>query len=271
MTIQIPDAGTGNGATGDNEYILWQKTINNFSDQTNAASRLVGTGAEQVPLSKNIPSLLGTAATRNVGTESGQVPLVESVMKASYGLGATTASSGFNYDNAEVGVNYYVAGFANAVNAPVVGKEFLVFTQYSYLKTGKIQTATEYSTGIEWVRVFNTVWSAWRKVVLTNADGGISTTYTQAGIDAPKTAQKLLTATYTASNFLIPLGISTTRILSISVTVTAPSGEVIPYGYNIAGLKFYYFASGTNISMRTTGEDSLLVGGIVKVFISYEV
>lgn len=48
MAIQIPNAGTGNGQTGDNEYVLWQKTINNFSDQTNAASRLVGTATGNV-------------------------------------------------------------------------------------------------------------------------------------------------------------------------------------------------------------------------------
>lgn len=42
MAIQIPNAGTGNGATGDNEFVLWTKVINNFTDQTNAASRLVG-------------------------------------------------------------------------------------------------------------------------------------------------------------------------------------------------------------------------------------
>ena len=48
MAIQIPNAGTGNGQTGDNEYVLWQKTINNFTDQTNAASRLVGTAAGNV-------------------------------------------------------------------------------------------------------------------------------------------------------------------------------------------------------------------------------
>ena len=48
MAIQIPNAGTGNGQTGDNEYVLWQKTINNFSDQNNAASRLVGTAAGNV-------------------------------------------------------------------------------------------------------------------------------------------------------------------------------------------------------------------------------
>lgn len=73
MAIQIPNPGTGNGASGDNEFVLWSKVKDNFNDQTNAAGRLVGTGAEQIPLSKNIPSLLGTAATKDVGTGNGQV------------------------------------------------------------------------------------------------------------------------------------------------------------------------------------------------------
>lgn len=42
MAIQIPNPGTGNGATGDNEFVLWSKVKDNFNDQTNAASRLVG-------------------------------------------------------------------------------------------------------------------------------------------------------------------------------------------------------------------------------------
>lgn len=73
MAIQIPNVGKGDGLTGENELVIRQKYNANFSDQTNAASRLLGTGAEQVPLSKNIPSLLGTAATKDVGTENGQV------------------------------------------------------------------------------------------------------------------------------------------------------------------------------------------------------
>lgn len=42
MAIQIPNPGTGDGATGDNEFVLWSKVKDNFSDQANAASRLVG-------------------------------------------------------------------------------------------------------------------------------------------------------------------------------------------------------------------------------------
>ena len=42
MAVQIPDPGTGNGQTGDNEYVFRKKVKDNFSDPTNAASRLVG-------------------------------------------------------------------------------------------------------------------------------------------------------------------------------------------------------------------------------------
>ena len=42
MAVQIPDPGTGNGQTGDNEYVFRKKVRDNFSDQTHAASRLVG-------------------------------------------------------------------------------------------------------------------------------------------------------------------------------------------------------------------------------------
>ena len=64
MAVQIPDPGTGNGQTGDNEYVFRKKVKDNFSDQTNAASKLVGTGAEEVPQNKH----LGSAAYRPVGT-----------------------------------------------------------------------------------------------------------------------------------------------------------------------------------------------------------
>lgn len=43
MAIQIPNPGTGNGQTGDNEFLLWSKVKSNFENATHAASRLVGT------------------------------------------------------------------------------------------------------------------------------------------------------------------------------------------------------------------------------------
>lgn len=70
MTIQIPNPGTGNGATGDNEFALWSKVKGNFEDQANAASRTVGTEGQQVPLASQvfraafslIPQLIDVAA-----------------------------------------------------------------------------------------------------------------------------------------------------------------------------------------------------------------
>lgn len=58
MAIQIPNPGTGNGATGDNEFVLWSKVKDNFSDQTNAASKLVGTASGNVPLVEQVRTAL---------------------------------------------------------------------------------------------------------------------------------------------------------------------------------------------------------------------
>ena len=50
MTIQIPNPGTGVPAdqTGDSPWLAMTKVAANFSNQTHAASRLVGTAAENV-------------------------------------------------------------------------------------------------------------------------------------------------------------------------------------------------------------------------------
>ena len=54
MAIQIPNPGTGNGATGDNEFVLWSKVKDNFSDATHAASKLVGKATTQIALNIDV-------------------------------------------------------------------------------------------------------------------------------------------------------------------------------------------------------------------------
>lgn len=49
MAIQIPNPGTGNGQTGDNEFVLWSKVKGNFENSTHAASRLVGSAKDTIP------------------------------------------------------------------------------------------------------------------------------------------------------------------------------------------------------------------------------
>lgn len=66
MTIQTIDTATDVGLkTGADKYNA------NFTNPAHAASKLVGTGAGDVPLNSD----LGTAATKNTGTGAGDVPL----------------------------------------------------------------------------------------------------------------------------------------------------------------------------------------------------
>ena len=44
MAIQLPNPGLGDGQTGDNEFVMWTKVKDNFSNTAHAASRLVGEG-----------------------------------------------------------------------------------------------------------------------------------------------------------------------------------------------------------------------------------
>lgn len=57
MAIQLPNPGLGDGQTGDNEFVMWTKVKDNFNNTTHAASRLVGTAKDQVPLAQDVINL----------------------------------------------------------------------------------------------------------------------------------------------------------------------------------------------------------------------
>lgn len=56
MTIQIPNVGTGAPAdqTGDSPWLAMKKVAANFSDQSHAASRLVGTDDGKIPSAESV-------------------------------------------------------------------------------------------------------------------------------------------------------------------------------------------------------------------------
>ena len=85
MAIQVVNLAVPNGDTPRSANT---KINENFSNQTHAASRLVGTANGQVPLAEQIPSLFGTAATKNVGTAAGNVMQV-----GAFGLGVNALQS----------------------------------------------------------------------------------------------------------------------------------------------------------------------------------
>lgn len=59
MAIQLPNPGLGDGQTGDNEFVMWTKVKDNFSNTTHAASKTVGVSNDQVPLAQDVPTLSG--------------------------------------------------------------------------------------------------------------------------------------------------------------------------------------------------------------------
>lgn len=140
MTIQIPNPGTGNGQTGDNEFLLWSKVKSNFEDQTNAASRLIGLGSNQIPL-------------------SGQS------YKAAYSSidGYKTSSSGFDYDTAEHG-SRYLAAVTDTNHSPKDAGNGIhyVETKFIYDANTALQSAVGYDKPTLATRLKkNSVWLPW--------------------------------------------------------------------------------------------------------------
>lgn len=157
MAIQIPDAGTGNGATGDNEFVLWSKVINNFSDQTNAASRLVGTGAEQIPQNKH----LGTAAIKNVGTGSEQIPLAQDALKAALGRAPATYSS--SSPAADLNIDILTGGDIRAVQrSTAVGAPPQLTNNYISVLTMRIGAVEGGNSRFQFAWGQNTTGFVWR-------------------------------------------------------------------------------------------------------------
>lgn len=117
MAIRVPNLGLGDGKTGDTELKIRQDYNHNFNDQSNAASRLIGTGAGNVPLVEQIPSLLGTAATKNVGTSPGNV--LEANNAFGLGISPLQNLSSTNLSTARSG--YCTVGANNIAGLPAIG------------------------------------------------------------------------------------------------------------------------------------------------------
>lgn len=145
MAIQIPNPGTGNGQTGDNEYVLWSKVKTNFEDQTHAASRTVGLGSNQL--------LEPSQAYKAVATT------IKSVLSASPDFNSFAAGD-------------RVYANRNSPNSPNTADadHWLVTTKKLSPETFLLQNATEYKSGSTQVRVSNDggiTWTAWQPLSTT--------------------------------------------------------------------------------------------------------
>lgn len=171
MTIQIPDPGTGNGATGDNEFVLWSKVKSNFEDADNAASKSIGTNDGEIPLSENT---LKACNSRTDGFQS---------------------STSFDCNTLEAGSRELVV--SGAVNAPptIAGNTyFLIDTIISNAVGRFIQIAYGYNVNAAFIRNYsNDAWTNWTTI---GANQHIYNTTTASGANVVvDTAGRLMRST----------------------------------------------------------------------------
>lgn len=68
MAIQLPNPGLGDGQTGDNEFVMWTKVKDNFSNTTHAASRLVGLGNSDLVQASDVSKAFYATAGAGLST-----------------------------------------------------------------------------------------------------------------------------------------------------------------------------------------------------------
>lgn len=182
MAIQVPNPGTGNGATGDNEFVLWTKVKDNFSNTTHAASRLVGTATGQVPLAQDI---FRAAFETEVGTSY-------------YGSKGDNKSC----DDLPVGSWELVGHTTTITNLPpnisggTYGNTWAIHTQMGIVPNYTIQTAWNCAGTTHKVysrKKYGTTWYPWAQMA-ESADTYQTTTASGANV-VVDTAGKLMRST----------------------------------------------------------------------------
>lgn len=150
MTVQIPDPGTGNGATGDNEFVLWSKVKDNFEDTTNAASREVGTS------SGDVVEMTGYYGIGSFGLGGKAIPLDDSVslndvLKTGY-YTLSSSLTGAAPAGGLTGVMWVIK--RNWSSGPsVVQVVFGSTSGEAYVRTGTGGSDTSVNTWTDWNRV----------------------------------------------------------------------------------------------------------------------
>ena len=139
MAIQIPNPGTGNGATGDNEFVLWSKVKDNFSDATHAASKMVG-------------------------DSGGNIPLAQSIRKAFGVITTVTPIVGFDFNAIQAGDYLVNESSTTYLNSPP-GVNTIVYATRNFGDNGQMTAISHdyFNGGISTRGKQNYTWSSWAK------------------------------------------------------------------------------------------------------------
>ena len=152
MAIQIVKTGAAvNDGTGDDARTAFTKINQNFTDNTNAASRLVG-------------------------IENSQIPDVNLTKKASGRVFSPILESGYNFDNINAGDYYFYDKTVVGISNPPPFSYGAVFAQRNYLGDSQLTVIGHdyFNGGIVTRGKQNNKWSAWVKhwhTLNTTVDG----------------------------------------------------------------------------------------------------
>lgn len=163
MAIQLPNPGLGDGQTGDNEFVMWTKTKDNFNNSTHAASRLVGTS------NGNVVEMTGTGI-------------------AGLGYGANAIPSVVGDLNEHSNQTRIFRG-DGLINAPDIG--WICYQTFTHSNIFAIQTAHHLIQNKNYIRrQGNGVWGAWTPL---NSDISTFDTTTASGANVVVNAAGRLT------------------------------------------------------------------------------
>lgn len=101
MAIQLPNPGLGDGQTGDNEFVMWTKVKDNFSNTTHAASRLVGESAGNV-LEVGAFGIGGASSSRPAFTATALNTAKDGFIRLNGEHAGVIPNSGYSYNGLNV-------------------------------------------------------------------------------------------------------------------------------------------------------------------------
>ena len=192
MTIQIPNVGTGVPAdqTGDSPWLAMKKVGDNFSDQTNAASRLVGTAAG------NVMDVGAFGIGGNYQIQS-EVLLKDQHINGFGSARITAGAPPTDAPTAQIGKVLYIGD-------PTWGSQMWFSYDYGKVYFRSKQTSSEYES---WKEFYH------------SGTPNLTANSIQIGVGAPKIAYKKLTGTLGSASETISLvhGLNAAKILDVAV------------------------------------------------------
>lgn len=237
-----------------------------------AATKDVGTGAEQIPQNKN----LGTAAFKNAGEAYGNV-----IEVGAYGLGGVKDARRIadqtpnRHTGTGLSLEFQPAGNGYSYESVLNMFAYEDWTGATAFCRLAVNSAGQlFTQGI----VDENTWGAKREVVTKDVTGNVAVSSIQAGAGAPKIAHKKITGTTSSaisSSVTLQTGIAADKIIGMSCLVASEKGLIPPNTYPNGGAELYYCVVNPDGSIKVSLSSGSASYGVVSkpitILLTYEV